>query len=176
MLQELDRNPVGVAQVEREPSTEGTPWDLDGLLASQKRDTAKSLDVSMNVVGRQAQVRIADVVRLHVNALAGRSQVLDELEYTPTRKVPERRLDFDAFVSDDLADVGDVEALAEGRRLVKEERIELDGLVEARNREADMIEATKCQRTPPSRSPFGAGVDPPERRLSCGARLTPPEA
>jgi hypothetical protein len=52
MLQELDRNPVGVAQVEREPPTKGTPWDLHGLLASQKRDTAKSLDVTMNVVGR----------------------------------------------------------------------------------------------------------------------------
>ena len=119
MLQELDRNSVGVAQVEGEPPTKGTPWDLDGLLASQKRDTAESLDISVNVVGRQTQMRVADVVRLHVNALAGRNQVLDELEYTPSRKVPKRRLDFDAFVSDDFAHVGDVEALAQGRRLAQ---------------------------------------------------------
>src|SRR5947208_2739479 len=105
MLQELDRNPVGVAQVQREPPTKGTPWDLDGLLASQERDSAESLDVSMNVVGRQTQVRVADVVRLHVDPLAGRNQVFDELEYTPTREVPEGRLDLDSFVSDDLADV-----------------------------------------------------------------------
>jgi hypothetical protein len=64
-------------------------------------------------------VRVADAARLHVNALAGRNQVLDELEYTPTRKVPERRLDFGVLISDDLADVGDVEALAKGRRLTE---------------------------------------------------------
>jgi hypothetical protein len=99
--------------------------------------------------------------------LTGRDQVLDELEDTLARKVPERRLDFDAFVSDDLADVGDVEALAKGRRLAKQERIELDSLVETRNREADVVETTKCQRTPRSRSASAADLDQAERPLSC---------
>jgi hypothetical protein len=167
-LQELDGNAVGVAQVERESPTEGTPRDLDGLLASQKRDATKSLDVSMDVVGPQTQVRVADVVRLHVSALAGRNQVLDELEDAPARKVPERRLDLDAVISDDLADVRDVEALPKGRALAEKERIELDRPIETRNREADMVETTKCQRTPPSRSAFGADVDQ-SPRLSCAS-------
>ena len=47
----------------------------------------------MEVVGDERQVRVADVVGLHVDRLVRRIVVLDQLEREPAGQIEERRLD-----------------------------------------------------------------------------------
>src|SRR5205823_581282 len=80
-LEELDGDSVGIAQVEPAAAAVDARVDVDGR-AHERVESAgtKLLVETAKVVDDEAEMRRADVPRLDLGALAGRREVLEELD------------------------------------------------------------------------------------------------
>src|SRR5581483_6147131 len=141
-LDQLDRDPVGIAQVAHLAAAVRPPRNIDGALGAELgTDRTQALEVGVHVLGDQAEVCVPDVVGFEVDPPGAGYDVLEQLEDRAAGKAPERAVQHDAWVPEHVSDVLDVPALPQHRLLVEERGVERDRPVEARDREADVVEA-----------------------------------
>src|SRR5262249_6321162 len=101
------------------------PRHLDRPLRSKLRtERAEALEVRVHVLGDEAKVRVPDVVRLEIDAARTGPDVLEELEDRTAGEPPERAVEDEAGIADDVADVLDVPPLPQDRLLAEKRGVE----------------------------------------------------
>ena len=95
---------------------------------AERRDVGEAFEVALDVVGDEAEMRIADVVGLEVDASGRRLQILDQLEYDAAGELPERGVELGALVADDASDVLDVPGTTNQRLSFEQAAVEVDAI------------------------------------------------
>src|SRR6185295_13369488 len=78
-LDQLDGDAVRVADARGIPALVGPPLDQHRIVAAQVGTAPETLERLMQVIGLKRQVRVSDVVGLHVDELVRWAVVLNEL-------------------------------------------------------------------------------------------------
>src|SRR5215212_1090630 len=170
-LRQLDRDPVRTLQIDP-PATSVDPRGLaHRLRGAQLGDRRQALDLSVDVVDRQADVGDSDVARLELDAPRLRVRVLDQLEHRAAGQREVRVLELRVGIADERAHVSVGGALAHDRSVAEQRREPLDRGVKVRDGEAGVVDSddghASTPGTAPSFAPPSTSSVTPVRKLAC---------
>ena len=142
-LEQLDRDAVGILQVEPEATAVDARVDLDGRGDERRHPTCEQILVQRGEVGdEEAQVRGADVARLDVGTLARGREVLEQLDHVAVAGDAEmRHAHVRIRVADDRREIATFLLLRRDHLATEDVAVEDERAVEVGDRVARVVRA-----------------------------------